>query len=93
MPGLHPKSTPMVTLNHLMVFFTITYLGRDVTLVKSMPLDRKVVGSNPILAATPGTLASLSNAPFTGKLDFYRGNKFYRGNCRICVIRSYGTAG
>jgi len=26
--------------------------------------------------------------PFTGKLDFYWGNKFYRGSCLICLIRS-----
>jgi len=31
-------------------------VGRGGTLVDSMPLDRNVVGSNPILAATPGTL-------------------------------------
>src|SRR6218665_2465352 len=37
--------------NYLLIF-----LGRGGTLVDSMPLDRKVVGSNPILAATPGTL-------------------------------------
>src|SRR6218665_2052815 len=38
-------------------FFYIYHLvGRGGPLVDSMPLDRKVVGSNPILAATPGTL-------------------------------------
>ena len=35
-------------------------LGRGGTLVDSMPLDRKVVGSNPILAATLGPFASPS---------------------------------
>src|SRR6218665_1889065 len=37
------------------LFFTII-VGHGSTLVDSMPLDRKVVSSNPILAATPGTL-------------------------------------
>jgi len=31
-------------------------MGLGVTLFESMPSDRKVVGSNPVLAATPGTL-------------------------------------
>jgi len=31
---------------------------RGGTFFDSMPLDRKVVGSNPILAATPGTLGN-----------------------------------
>src|SRR6218665_2794840 len=29
---------------------------------------------------------------FTGKLDLYSDDKFYRGSCLICLIRSYGTA-
>ena len=37
--------------NYLLIF-----VGRGSTLVDLMPLDRKVVGSNSILAATPGTL-------------------------------------
>ena len=35
---------------------SLIFVGRGGTLVDSMPLDRKVVGSNPILAATPGIL-------------------------------------
>ena len=31
-------------------------MGYGGTLIESLPLDRKVVGSNPALAATPGTL-------------------------------------
>jgi len=31
-------------------------VGRGVTLVEAVPLDRKVVGSNHILATTPRTL-------------------------------------
>ena len=30
---------------------------------------------------------------FNGKLDFYRGYKFYQDSCLSCLIRSYGTAG
>src|SRR6218665_3063706 len=42
-------------------FFTIRaylliFVGHGGTLVESMPLDRKVVGSNLALSATPGTL-------------------------------------
>ena len=50
-------------LDHLIVFLQlpINIRGRGGTLVESMPLDRKVVGSNPALAATPGTLGK----PFT----------------------------
>src|SRR6218665_850304 len=36
--------------NYLLIF-----VGRGCTLVESMPLDRKVVGSNPILVATTWT--------------------------------------
>ena len=36
--------------NYLLIF-----VGRGRTLVESMPLDRRFVGSNPALAATPGT--------------------------------------
>src|SRR6218665_3892339 len=44
-----------------MVFFTIRaylliFVGHGGTLLESMPLGRKVVGSNLALAATPGTL-------------------------------------
>src|SRR6218665_710912 len=37
-------------------FYNYLLIGRGGTLVDSMPLDRKVVDSNPILAATPWTL-------------------------------------
>ena len=37
-------------------FMKAGFMKAGGTLVESMPLDRKVVGSNPILAATPGTL-------------------------------------
>ena len=42
-------------------------MGRGGTLGDSMPLDRKVVGSNPILAATPGTLGK----SFTNSIYIY----------------------
>src|SRR6218665_1099804 len=45
-----------VAHNHLLVFLQLKFFGRGGTLVDSMLLDRKVVGSNPILAATPGCL-------------------------------------
>src|SRR6218665_268586 len=44
------------SFNSFFYNFLLVFVGRGGTLVDSMPLDRKVVGSNPILAATPGTL-------------------------------------
>src|SRR6218665_357126 len=38
------------------------YVGRDCALVKSMPFNQSVVGSNPALAATKGPWASPSLA-------------------------------
>src|SRR6218665_2494213 len=39
--------------NSFFYHYLLIFVGRGGTLVDSMPLDRKVVGSNPILAATP----------------------------------------
>src|SRR6218665_2240112 len=44
------------SLNSFFYNYLLIFVGRGCTLVDSMPLDRKVVGSNPILAATPETL-------------------------------------
>src|SRR6218665_1510271 len=44
------------SFNSFFYNYLLIFVGRGSTLVDSMPLDRNVVGSNPILAATPGTL-------------------------------------
>src|SRR6218665_2951742 len=44
------------SFNSFFYNYLLVFVGRGGKLVDSMPLDRKVVGSNPILAATPGTL-------------------------------------
>src|SRR6218665_1292777 len=41
-------------------YHAISIVGHGGTLVESMPFDRRVVGSNPALAATLGPLASPS---------------------------------
>ena len=44
------------SFNSFFYNYLLVFVRRGGTLVDSMPLDRKVVGSNPILAAAPGTL-------------------------------------
>src|SRR6218665_1185556 len=53
--------------NSFFYHYLLIFVGHGGTLVDSMPLDRKVVGSNPILAATPGTLGK----SFTNSIQVY----------------------
>src|SRR6218665_1650770 len=41
------------SFNSFFYNYLLIFVGRGGTLVDSMPLDRKVVGSNPILAVSP----------------------------------------
>ena len=52
------KPIPEAEMSNRLIF-----VGRGGTLVESMPLNRKVVGSNPILAATPRTLGKSFTLP------------------------------
>src|SRR6218665_2449338 len=62
------------SFNSFFYNYLLIFLGRGGTLVDSMPLDRKVVSSNPILAATPGSLGK----SFTNSIHYILYTVYYR---------------
>src|SRR6218665_623616 len=60
--GLHVRINSFLFLCYKYYYWSwwALFVGRGGALVKSMPFDRRVVGSNPALAATLGPWASPS---------------------------------
>src|SRR6218665_2545701 len=75
------------SFNSFFYNYLLIFVGRGCTLVDSMPLDRKVVGSNPILAATPGTL----DKSFTNSIILY--TRFSQPMCRDTLVCRDGIVG